>query len=120
MDGLRQRLSGFCQRTLRNQVTEYIRYTERRAITQPFHPTDDEHQLYEAVSTFLLRPNSYAIPHRQRHLTELILRKLLASSSLAIAGTLETMKVRLEALYAEKNRDEKIQDDPEFAEQLIA
>jgi hypothetical protein len=115
LDGLRQRLSGFCRRTLRKQVTEYIRYTERRAITQPFRPTDDEHQLYEAVSAFLLRPDSYAIPHRQRHLTELILRKLLASSSLAIAGTLETMKVRLEAL-----RDEKIQDDPDFAEQLIA
>jgi superfamily II DNA or RNA helicase len=115
LDGLRQRLSGFCRRTLRNQVTEYIRYTERRALTQPFLPTDDEHQLYEAVSAFLLRPNSYAIPHRQRHLTELILRKLLASSSVAIAGTFDTMKLRLEAL-----RDEKIQDDLDFAEQLVA
>ncbi len=115
MEGLRQRLSGFCRRTLRNQVTEYIRYTERHAITQPFRPTDDEHRLYEAVSAFLLRPNSYAIPHSQRHLTELILRKLLASSSVAIAGTLETMKLRLEALRADK-----IQDDPDFAEQLIS
>lgn len=114
LEGLRQRLSGFCRRTLRNQVTEYIRYTERHALTQPFSPTDDEHRLYEAVSTFLLRPNSYAIPHRQRHLTELILRKLLASSSVAIAGTLETMKLRLEALQADK-----IQNDPDFAEQLI-
>ena len=114
LDGLRQRLSGFCRRTLRNQVTEYIRYTERRAITRPFRPTDDEHQLYEAVSAFLVRPNSYAIPHRQRHLTELILRKLLASSSLAVAGTLDTMKLRLELL-----RDEKIQDDLDFAESLI-
>lgn len=114
LDGLRQRLAGFCRRTLRNQVTEYIRYTERRAITRPFRPSDDEHKLYEAVTAFLLRENSYAIPKRQRHLTELILRKLLASSSLAIAGTLETMKQRLEAL-----RDEKIKDAPEFAEQLI-
>ena len=115
LDSLRQRLSGFCRRTLRNQVTEYIRYTERRAITQPFRPTDNEHQLYESVSDFLLRPNSYAIPQRQRHLTELILRKLLASSSLAIAGTFETMKARLEML-----RDEKIQNTLDFAEQLIA
>jgi hypothetical protein len=114
LEGLRQRLSTFCRRTLRNQVTEYIRYTERRAITQPFRPSDNEHQLYEAVSAFLLRPNSYAIPHRQRHLTELILRKLLASSSSAIAGTFKTMQLRLEAL-----RDEKINDDPDFAEQLI-
>lgn len=55
LDGLRQRLSGFCRRTLRNQVTEYIRYTERRATTFPFRPTDDEHKLYEAVTAFLLK-----------------------------------------------------------------
>lgn len=115
LSALRERLSGFCRRTLRNQVTEYIRYTERKTITRPFRPTDDEHKLYEAVSDFLLRESSYAIPHGQRHLTELILRKLLASSSSAVAGTLETMKTRLEQL-----RDEKIQDDREFAETLIS
>lgn len=111
---LRQRLSGFCKRTLRNQVTEYIRYTERRPITRPFKPTDDEHALYEAVSAFLQRPDSYALPHRQRHLTALILRKLLASSSQAIAATLDTLRDRLEAL-----RDEQAQSDPDFAERLI-
>ena len=111
---LRQRLSSFCKRTLRNQVTEYIRYTERRPITRPFKPTDDEHALYEAVSSFLQRPDSYALPQRQRHLTALILRKLLASSSQAIAATLDTLRQRLEAL-----RDEQTQSDPEFAERLI-
>jgi SNF2 family DNA or RNA helicase len=58
LDALRQRLSTFCKRTLRNQVTEYIRYTERRPLTRPFRPTDDEHALYEAVSAFLQRENS--------------------------------------------------------------
>ncbi len=111
---LRQRLATFCKRTLRNQVTEYVRYTERRAITRPFTPSDAEHALYESVSCFLQRPNSYALPQRQRHLTALILRKLLASSSLAIAGTLDTLRTRLETL-----RDEQIADDPEFAERLI-
>lgn len=111
---LRLRLSGFCKRTLRNQVTEYIRYTERRPITRPFTPSDDEHALYEAVSGFLQRENSYALPQRQRHLTALILRKLLASSSLAIAATLETLRERLETLD-----DEKVQDDAEFTERLI-
>ena len=111
---LRQRLSGFCKRTLRNQVTEYIRYTERRTITRPFTPSDDEHALYEAVSGFLQRPDSYALPQRQRHLTALILRKLLASSSQAIAATLDTLRTRLETL-----RDEQTQNDPEFAERLI-
>ena len=111
---LRQRLSLFCKRTLRNQVTEYIRYTERRPITRPFTPSDDEHALYEAVSGFLQREDSYALPRRQRHLTALILRKLLASSSPAIAGTLDKLRTRLETL-----RDDKMQDDAEFTEGLI-
>jgi hypothetical protein len=112
--GLRNRLAPFCKRTLRNQVTEYIRYTDRRPITRPFRPGDDEHALYEAVSEFLQRESSYALPQRQRHLMALILRKLLASSSQAIAGTLDTLRQRLEIL-----QDERVKDDPEFAERLV-
>lgn len=114
LDALRQRLSSFCKRTLRNQVTEYIRYTERRPLTRPFQPTDDEHELYEAVSAFLQREETYALPKRQRHLTALILRKLLASSSHAIAGTLDKLIFRLERL-----REEQRQTDLDFAESII-
>ena len=114
LEALRQRLSVFCKRTLRNEVMEYIRYTERRPITRPFKPTDEEHALYEAVSDFLQREDSYALPQRQRHLTALILRKLLASSSQAIAATLDTLRVRLETLGGEQ-----ASSDPEFTEQLI-
>jgi len=115
LNDLRQRLATFCKRTLRNQVTEYVRYTERRAITRPFTSSDAEHALYEAVSAFLQRPDSYALPRRQRHLTALILRKLLASSSPAIAATLDTLRSRLETL-----RDEQVGNDPELTERLIA
>lgn len=101
-DELRRRLAGFCKRTLRNQVSEYIQYTERRPLTIPFTPTEEEQRFYEAVSDFLNRPDSYAIPARQRHLTILILRKLLASSTRAIAATLRGMKQRLEELRDEK------------------
>ena len=114
LEALRQRLSVFCKRTLRNEVMEYIRYTERRPMTRPFKPTDQEHALYEAVSGFLQREDIYALPNRQRHLTALILRKLLASSSQAIAGTLDKLRGRLETL-----RDEQASSDPEFTEQLI-
>lgn len=105
LDALRQRLSTFSKRTLRKQVTEYIRYTERKPITIPFRPTDDEHAIYEAVSSFLQREDSYALPRRQRHLTALILRKLLASSSIAIASTLDKLALRLEKL-----RDTSVDD----------
>ncbi len=57
------------------------------------------------MSGFLQREDSYALPQRQRHLTALILRKLLASSSQAIAATLDTLRVRLETL-----RDEQAQE----------
>jgi len=98
---LRGRLAGFTQRTLRKDVLEYIQYTERRALTQPFNPTDAEQAVYERVSAFLLREESFALPKRQRHLTGLILRKLLASSAPAIVGTLMTISARLEQLLLE-------------------
>lgn len=123
IDELRQRLAGFCKRTLRKDVTEYVSYTKRRPITRPFKPTDDEQKFYEAVSTFLQREDSYAIPRQRRHLTVLILRKLLASSVEAIAGTLETMVERLINLRDGKIADvglpEKWVEDEEMEEDLI-
>lgn len=95
-DELKQRLAGFAKRTLRSQVLEYVRYTKRQAVTQPFKPTDAEQDLYERISIFLQREISFALPKRQRHLTGLILRKLLASSPYAITGTLQTILERLQ------------------------
>lgn len=114
LDDLKIRLTPFCQRTLRSQVLEYIRYTKRNAITEPFVPTDDEQGFYEAVSEFLSRDDTYAIPHQQKQLTTLVLRKLLASSSRAITGTLETMLQRLKNLKEKQQteaEDEKLLED---------
>jgi hypothetical protein len=97
---LRTRIQHICQRTLRRQVTEYIRYTRRISITQDFTPTDAELQLYESVSSYLQKPELFALPKSQRQLITLILRKILASSSFAIAATLGTMIARLEAMQA--------------------
>ncbi|NLG02038.1 MAG: DEAD/DEAH box helicase, partial [Lentisphaerae bacterium] len=73
---LKERLRPVCKRTLRRQVQEYIRYTERRAYTQDFVPTPDEEVLYEMVSEYLRRPNLMALPASQRSLMTLIMRKL--------------------------------------------
>src|SRR5690606_17440428 len=102
LDDLRQRLAPFCHRTLRRQVLEYVQYTERRPMTREFFPSDAEQTLYESVSAFLERDDTYSIPSRQRHLTTLILRKILASSSYALAGTMDTLRERLEALLQER------------------
>ena len=120
---LRNRLKVFCKRTLRRQVVEYIQYTERRLITRPFKPSEQEHKLYEAISEFLQRDGTYAFPEQQKHLTVLIVRKLLASSSLAVAATLEAIRDRLIMLRgrgeAEVNLAEKIIEDEEIEDELL-
>ena len=95
---LRARLSPICQRTLRKQVVEYVRYTKRIPITEDFTPSRDEQRLYDMVSAYLQRDNLHALPNSQRQLIELVLRKILASSSFAIAATLGTMIERLQRL----------------------
>lgn len=51
-DELKSRLKPVCHRTLRRQVLEYIRYTNRIPITQEFVPTDAEQTLYDMVSDY--------------------------------------------------------------------
>ena len=116
-DELRERLASFAKRTLRRDVLEYIKYTERKALTQPFNPTDDEQALYERISAFLQKEDSFALPKQQRHLTGLILRKLLASSSHAVAATLVTIRERLQGLLT---TDKTGDDGSQLVEQLIA
>lgn len=94
---LKERLKPICKRTLRRQVLEYVKYTNRHALVQEFVPSDDEQRLYDLVSEYLQQPTLYALPASQRQLMTLILRKLLASSTYAISGTLEGLVRKLEA-----------------------
>jgi superfamily II DNA/RNA helicase len=126
LSSLKDRLSRFVKRTLRKQVLEYIRYTERKTITVPFTPTQAENSLYDGITALLEQEDSYALPKRQRHLTGLILRKLLASSTHAVSNTLVTIKKRLENLRISNVDDtsfltELIEDDDletDYLEQL--
>ena len=93
---LKARLAPVCKRTLRRQVLEYVRYTERRAHTQNFTLSPEEEDLYHRVSSYLQQEKLWALPSGQRSLMVLVLRKLLASSSYAIAGALKTMLERLD------------------------
>lgn len=121
-DDLKQRLKPICKRTLRRQVLEYIRFTERKAHTQEFIPSKEEEVLYDMVSEYLRRPNLYALPASQRSLMTLVLRKLLASSTFAIAGALDTLANKLERRLREDKslRQEKqdLEDDFETYEDL--
>lgn len=111
-DELKDRLKPVCHRTLRRQVLEYIRYTNRIPITQEFVPTQEEQTLYDMVSDYLRRPSLQALPSSQRSLMTLIMRKLLASSTFAIAGALDTLARKLERqLGKDKEFREKLEQE---------
>jgi superfamily II DNA or RNA helicase len=94
---LKDRLKPVCCRTLRRQVTAYIPFTKRFPLVEEFTPEESEDRLYDAVSEYLRRDNLQALPASQRSLMTLVLRKLLASSTFAIAGALESISNRLKA-----------------------
>ena len=101
-DDLRERVRQVCHRTLRRQVTEYINYKQRIPITETFIPSEKEQELYEKVTEYLQRETNFALPPAQKHLMTSVLRKLLASSSYAISGTLESLIKRLKKLIKGK------------------
>jgi len=102
-------ISGVIIRTLRKQVLEYVPFTDRTSTTFDFTPSDDEVELYEKVSTYLQRPELAAIVATQRNLMILVYRKLLASSSFAIAGTLKKLIENLKNELEQRKQDTKQQ-----------
>ena len=132
-DDLKARLEPVCHRTLRRQVVEYVSYTNRVPITQDFTPSEEEQRLYDKVSDYLRRPELNALPRSQRTLMILVMRKLLASSTFAIAGALESLARKLQTVIkdddgaqaeAAARLDEELSDDfealPEVGEEWEA
>ena len=110
-NALKARLKPICHRTLRRQVTAYIPYTRRLPLVEEFTPEQDEDQLYELVSEYLRRPNLQALPSGQRSLMTLVLRKLLASSTFAIAGALTTISNRLKGMLKQQDSTTSLEEE---------
>jgi len=108
---LKARLKPVCHRTLRRQVTAYIPYTKRLPLVEEFTPEESEDRLYQLVSEYLRRDNLQALPASQRSLMTLVLRKLLASSTFAIAGALTSMANRLKARLRKQEPAESLEDE---------
>ena len=95
---LGNRLEPICKRTLRRQVQKagLISYTNRLLRTFDFTPDRLEDDLYRHMSNYLQRDDTIAVGKNGRHLVTLVLRKILGSSSFAVAATLDKMVSRLE------------------------
>ena len=120
---LKARLKPVCHRTLRRQVTAYIPFTKRLPLVEEFTPEESEDRLYHLVSEYLQRENLQALPIGQRSLMTLVLRKLLASSTFAIAGALTSISNRLKAKLskAEPARplEEELDEDYEALHETV-
>ncbi len=108
---LKSRLKPVCHRTLRRQVKAYINYTNRLPMLEHFTPEESEDRLYNLVSEYLQRENLQALPVSQRTLMTLVLRKLLASSTFAIAGALNSLSKRLKAKLGKTRPPETVPEE---------
>jgi Helicase conserved C-terminal domain/SNF2-related domain len=108
---LKDRLKPICHRTLRRQVAAYVSYTRRLPFVEEFTPEESEDHLYDLVSEYLQRDNLQALPASQRSLMTMVLRKLLASSSFAIAGALQTISGRLKAKLRQREPALPLEDE---------
>src|SRR5690606_28634977 len=97
MEDLKERLGQVIHRTLRRQVREYVKYTNRRSIVEDFRPSLEEQELYDRVRELLYRQRVPTIPPARRTLHSLCYQQVLASSTFAIAATLERLADGLEA-----------------------
>jgi len=94
---LRERLEPICNRTLRRQVQEagHINFRKRHAVTFRFEPSEPEQELYEALSEYLRDPTTIAYGGRNNPLVLLQVRKILGSSTFAVARYLDSLVERL-------------------------
>jgi len=105
-DDLVERVATISKRTLRRDADKYIHFTKRLPLTVEFTPSPDEVMLYDLVNDYLQRDELFAFAGSQRHLSALIIRKRLGSSTYAVGSTLENIANRLaSAVAAGQRRD---------------
>lgn len=97
---LRERLKPICFRTLRKdvQAAGHINYTKRIPTTFTFEPHDNELKLYSGLSAYLQRKDTIGFGGKPNQLITLVVRKILGSSTFAVADTLTAIIERLKKL----------------------
>lgn len=108
LNQLQKRFTPLVTRNLRQNVQEYINYTQRHSHTQEFESTPEEIKLYQLVTEYLSREKLFAFAKGQRHLVTLLMLKLLGSSSYALSQTLDKLASRLKVeIESGVRRDQK-------------
>jgi hypothetical protein len=106
---LRDRLRVVLQRTLRRQAQEFLEkpFVDRQARLFEYTMNRAERELYDDVTRYLLEPGIIAFQGRHRQLLLLSFHRLMASSTRALAVSLQRVAERLRRkLHGEPDDDE--------------
>ena len=112
-EDLRHQVNTVLQRTLRKEVSDYIQFPERKEMTVDFELSLPEVELYMKINNYLKKEILFALPNSHRTLITSVIRKLLASSSMAVAETFRTLKNRL-VILKETTREESVEESLDF------
>ena len=107
---LKRRLSTVVQRTLRRQAKEFLDepFVGRRAQLFEYTMSVAERALYDDVTDYLLRPRLYAFQGRSRQLLLLGFHRRMASSTAALAASLDRVAERLRDMLDGEPSDEDL------------
>jgi superfamily II DNA or RNA helicase len=97
---LRRRMSSVCRRTLRRQAQEFLErpFVRRHARMFEYSMEPDERALYDDVTRWLLEPNLVAFSGVSSHLLLLGFHRRMASSTAALAASLDRVCARLDLI----------------------
>ncbi|MFT3837934.1 MAG: SNF2-related protein [Myxococcaceae bacterium] len=107
---LKRRISQVLRRTLRRQAQEFLSkpFVAREAQLFRYPMGPDERALYEDVTTYLLSPSLAAFRGKQRRLLLIGFHRRMASSTRALASSLEKVAERLARMAEGKNVDDAL------------
>ena len=118
---LKRRLGTVVQRTLRRQAQDFLDkpFVGRRAQLFEYRMSPAERALYDDVTGYLLSPRLYAFHGRSRQLLLLGFHRRMASSTVALATSLDRVADRLRAMLEGSTEQgtgavfaEDLEDDP--------
>jgi hypothetical protein len=126
-DELRRRMSSVCQRTLRRQAQDFLErpFVQRHCRMFEYSMEPDERALYDDVTRWLLEPDLVAFSGGSRHLLLLGFHRRMASSTAALAASLERVCARLDRIAGGQDVDdiavrEFLADLEEDGEDIVA
>jgi Helicase conserved C-terminal domain/SNF2-related domain len=99
-DELRRRMASICQRTLRRQADEFLErpFVQRHCQLFEYTMAPAERALYDDVAQWLLEPDLCSFAGGARHLLLLGFHRRMASSTAALATSLERVCANLERM----------------------